>query len=326
MPDWIHFDGEQRALHLFGVKMVGMNAENLNKLLITIVLILIFWIIGRALNVFTHLLRKKNQRVAFWLKQVLRVFLTGLLAMVLLSLWFNEPSRLAAALGLFSAGLAFALQKVVTSIAGYFVILRGNTFNVGDRITMGGVRGDVIALNFIQTTIMEMGQPPSVQTAEPAMWVRSRQYTGRLVKISNDKIFDHPVFNYTKEFPYIWEEMTLPVSYKDDPKKGEEILLAAAEKHTARIQEVSAEDLKEIERRYAIAKTEIKPRVYWRLTDNWIELSLRFITANQDIREIKDVMSREILQNLKEAGMGVGSTTIEVVSLPDLKMRNMPHY
>ena len=44
-----------------------------------------------------------------------------------------------------TAGLAFALQNVVTSFAGYFVILRGKTFNVGDRIVMGGVRGDVIA-------------------------------------------------------------------------------------------------------------------------------------------------------------------------------------
>ena len=73
----------------------------------------------------------------------------------LLSIWFDNPNNLAMGLGLASAGLAFALQKVITSLAGYVVILRGKTFNVGDRITMGGVRGDVIALGFIQTTIME---------------------------------------------------------------------------------------------------------------------------------------------------------------------------
>ena len=97
--------------------------------------------------------------------------------------------------------LAFALQQVITSIAGYFVILRGNTFIVGDRITMGGVRGDVMRLGFIQTTIMEMGQPPSVQGASPAMWVHSRQFTGRIVTVSNAKIFADMVFNYTRDFP-----------------------------------------------------------------------------------------------------------------------------
>ena len=65
----------------------------------------------------------------------------------------------------------------------------------------------------MQTTIMEMGQPPPVQNADPAMWVKSRQYTGRMVTVTNDKIFDEPVFNYTKEFPYIWEEMSLPITY-----------------------------------------------------------------------------------------------------------------
>ena len=128
-----------------------------------------------------------------------------------------------------TAGLAFALQKVVTAVAGYFVILRGKTFNVGDRITMGGVRGDVIALGFIQTTIMEMGQPPAVEAnTDPAMWVRSRQFTGRIVTVTNDKIFDEPVYNYTRDFPYIWEEMRLPIGYKADRARAERILLDAA--------------------------------------------------------------------------------------------------
>ena len=39
---------------------------------------------------------------------------------------------------------------------------------------MGGVRGDVVALGSFQTTIMEMGEPPPVQSAEPAVWVHSR--------------------------------------------------------------------------------------------------------------------------------------------------------
>src|SRR5207237_3024096 len=127
------------------------------------------------------------------------------------SIWFDDPTRLTTAMGLVTAGLAFALQRVVTAVAGYLLILRGNTFNVGDRIVMGGVRGDVVALGFLQTTIMEMGQPPPVQNPDPAMWVKARQYTGRMVTVSNAKVFDEPVFNYTRDFPYIWDELTIPV-------------------------------------------------------------------------------------------------------------------
>lgn len=46
----------------------------------------------------------------------------------------------------------------------------------------------MIALNFMQTVIMEMGEPPSVQDSDPGMWVQSRQYSGRIVTVSNAKI------------------------------------------------------------------------------------------------------------------------------------------
>jgi small-conductance mechanosensitive channel len=128
----------------------------------------------------------------------------------------------------------------VTAVAGYFVILRGKTFNVGDRIVMGGVRGDVIALSFTQTTIMEMGQPPSVASDDPGMWVKRRQYTGRIVTVSNSKIFDEPVYNYSRDFPYIWEEISLPVSYTADRKRAEEVLLDVARRHAVRGNSVAA--------------------------------------------------------------------------------------
>jgi small-conductance mechanosensitive channel len=198
------------------------------------------------------------------------------------------------------------------------VILRGNTFTVGDRITMGGVRGDVTALGLIQTTIMEMGQPPSVQNADPAQWVRARQYSGRMVTVTNDKIFDEPVYNYSREFPYIWEEISLPVKYTADRRRVEQILLDAAGRHTQSFMQFSESDLAELERRYVMKRSDIHPRVYWRLTDNWLELTVRFICAESGIREVKDAMTRDILAALGAAGIELASATFEVVGLPNV--------
>lgn len=47
---------------------------------------------------------------------------------------------------------------------------------------------------------------------DPAVWVNSRQYTGRLVTVTNGAIFNEPVYNYTRDFPYLWEEIVLPGS------------------------------------------------------------------------------------------------------------------
>ncbi|MGY1609265.1 mechanosensitive ion channel domain-containing protein [Geodermatophilus sp. SYSU D00700] len=209
---------------------------------------------------------------------------------------------------------------MITALAGYLVILRGETFNVGDRITMGGVRGDVIALGFIRTTIMEMGQPPAVQPADPAQWVRSRQYTGRVVTVTNDKVFDEAVYNYTRDFPYLWEELSLPIRYTDDRGRAEQILLDAARRQTVAADDVPAAALAAMQQRYFVREADLEPRVYWRLTDNWLELTVRFLTGVYGVRDVKDTMAREVLAALEEAGIGLASATFEVVGVPPLRL------
>jgi small-conductance mechanosensitive channel len=314
--DWFELAGPNRAVEIFGLRLVGVNAENGKKLLLTLALI---FIVLAVIKLFRALLRRvlrerANNPAGFWARQALSLTGAALLFFGVVSIWFDDPTRLTTALGLVTAGLAFALQKVITALAGYLVILRGKTFAVGDRIVMGGVRGDVIALGFTQTSIMEMGQPPPVQKDEPAIWVQSRQYTGRIVTVSNARIFDEPVYNYTREFPFLWEELRIPVSYRADRRKAERILLAAAARHSVQHEELSEDALREMQRRFFMKSPDVKPRVYLRLTDNWIELTVRFIARDHEIREQKDAISRDVLEAFEAAGIEVASTTLQLVS------------
>jgi len=311
-------------MRLFGIRFVGFNAENGQKLLLTIAFLVIVVLLHRLLPILVRRVvrGRSNEQTQFWVRQGLNLATALLILIGLLSIWFDDPTRLATAAGLVTAGLAFALQRVVTALAGYFVILRGKNFSVGDRITMGGVRGDVVALGFIQTTIMEMGQPPSVQGADPAVWVRSRQYTGRVVTVSNDKIFDEPIYNYTRDFPYLWEEMVIPITYTADRQRAEAIMLAAVQHHTESVEALGREALDQMQRRYFVhAVTDLSPRVYYRITDNWLELSVRFITTEHGVREVKDAISRDMLAALDEAGIGIASATYDIVGFPPIQLK-----
>ena len=150
-------------MHLLGINWLGLNAENLRKLGLSLGFILAVVVIHYVLRVLNRAVlpghRPQILRARFWVRQGIQLFTAILGILGLISIWFDNPARLATAFGLVTAGIAFALQRVITAFAGYFVILRGQNFTVGDRITMGGVRGDVVALSFIQTQIMEMGQP-----------------------------------------------------------------------------------------------------------------------------------------------------------------------
>jgi len=167
--------GANRALRIFGVKLLGFTPENARKFAISVLLLAVMVVTGRILKAIARRGARdaKSERVAFWTRQGISISVAVVSLLGLVSIWFDNPSRLSTAFGLITAGLAFALQRVVTAVAGYIVILRGKTFNAGDRITMGGIRGDVIALGFLQTAIMEMGQPPSVQNADPQCGYRA---------------------------------------------------------------------------------------------------------------------------------------------------------
>ena len=307
---------------LFGIKFIGLNWTNFQKLLFTLALFALVLLLRWALRATARALARhgRSERLVFWIRQGGSLFCTAFLLLGLMSIWFDNPQRLTTAIGLVTAGLAFALQNVVTSVAGYFVILRGNNFSVGDRITMGGVRGDVIALGFIQTTIMEMGQPPPVQGADPAVWVKSRQYTGRVVTVSNGEIFKSAVYNYTRDFPYIWEEMVIPITYTADRVKAEEIMLAAAAKHALQREEVSQTELDLMATRYFITVEDFAPKVYYRITDNWLELTVRFLYNVRGVRDLKDAMSRDILTAFDAAGLGIASATYDIVGFPPLRV------
>jgi len=303
---------------LFGVRLLGVSTETLRKAILTLAFTLAIVIVRSLLEWVVRASgrnRRREQR-RFWVRQVVNLFTAAIFLLGLLSIWFDDPSRLATGIGLVSAGLAFALQKVVTSLAGYFVIIRSRVFTIGERITMGGVRGDVISLGFLKTTLMEMGDPSSDTTS---VWVRGRQYTGRIVTVTNDKIFEEPIYNATREFPFLWDEIQIPITYASDRNRAEAILLQAARRATADIQREAEPHRRHLNDEYHLEVDTLEPRVYYRITDNWLELSLRFISHDRTTREIKDRISRDILKGLDEAGIGIASTTIDIVAFPPVR-------
>ncbi|WP_242186139.1 mechanosensitive ion channel domain-containing protein [Sphingomonas sp. CARO-RG-8B-R24-01] len=312
-------------MRFLGIDWVGVNPENGQKLLLSLAFVMIVVVVSRVLRWLVGVILRNTDtaglQTKFWTRQGISLLSAVILILGLLSIWFSDPTRLATALGLVTAGLAFALQQPVTAIAGYFVVLRGSTFNVGDRISMGGVRGDVLRLGFIQTTIMEMGQPPSVQGADPAMWVKSRQFTGRIVTVSNSKIFSEPVFNYTRDFPFMWEEMAIPITYDADRAKVEAILLDAARAFAGSERDIAADAKADMETRFGVDPIDLDPKVFFRITDNWLELTVRFIVTTHRIRAIKDAMSRQIIAALDEANIGIASATYDIVGLPPVELR-----
>ncbi|MGD9749555.1 MAG: mechanosensitive ion channel family protein [Acidimicrobiia bacterium] len=249
--------------------------------------------------------RLEDRYARYYARKLVRYAFAVVAVLALAVVWRAFAGRLGVVLGLLAAGIAFAMQEVIGALAGWFNILFGRIFRVGDRIQMGGVRGDVIDVTPLRTKIMEIGAPE-----EGESWVRGRQHTGRIVAISNKATFTEPVFNYSAIFEFIWEELSVPVAHDEDWRAARDILAEEARRASSTVG--AEEAINEMARRYPIARADVEPRVYTRATDNWVELSARFVVPVRSARRAKDEMTERVLARLQEAQIPIASTTAEV--------------
>jgi len=214
-------------------------------------------------------------------------------------------------LGLLSAGLAFTLQELILSIAGSVYIFVVKVYEPGDRIEINGIKGDVIDVDSIYTTMMEIGQ-----------WVESDNYTGRIVKLSNAFVFKGPVYNYSKDFPFIWDEFNLPIRYGSDIDLAKSIIIKAATTILAEYTKASKDQWKEVVNKYYIEDAMVEPTLATTLTDNWIKFNLRYIVDYKKRRITKHILN-DLIRTEIEATNGkvvLASQTIELIKIPDLKV------
>jgi len=231
------------------------------------------------------------------------IFVVAIVAMAIV--WRSLAGNVGVILGFAAAGIAFAMQEVIGAVAGWFNVTSGRIYRIGDRIELGGVRGDVIDITLLRTKMLEIGSATDDKT-----WVKGRQHTGRIVAVSNKSTFTSPVYNFSAIFEFIWEELTVPIAYRSDWHEAETIIKEEAVAASA--SEGAKAAISAMERRYPIPHAEVEPRVFVRATDNWMELSARFVVPVRGARTAKDEITRRIRDRLDEAGIEIASETEEV--------------
>ena len=237
------------------------------------------------------------------------IFLAAVVALAVV--WRSLAGNVGVIFGFAAAGIAFAMQEVIGAIAGWFNITSGRIYRIGDRVELGGVRGDVIDVTLLRTKMLEIGS-----AEDDKSWVKGRQHTGRIVAVSNKATFTSPVYNFSAVFEFIWEELTVPIAYRSDWHQAENII--KEEPVRASASEGARDAISAMERRYPIPHAEVAPRVFVRATDNWMELSARFVVPVRKARTAKDEITRRIRERLDEAGIEIASETEDLsVRFPD---------
>jgi small-conductance mechanosensitive channel len=196
-------------------------------------------------------------------------------------------------------------------VAGWVAIFSSNLYNPGDRIEINKVKGDVIDIGITKTTLMEIGE-----------WVNSDNYNGRIVKVSNAFVFKGTIHNYSTDFPFVWDEINLPVRYGSDLVLANRLIMQTAEKLLYEYAQFAKKHWKDMVKKYLIEDAHVEPTLTFKLTDNWIEFNLRFVVDYKRRRTTKNELFRE-LQTAIESTNGkvvLASATYEVTGIPEVKV------
>lgn len=281
------------------------HPESLNVIRYLVWVILIV-IIVQSLRKF---LKKKLPNSSTRYKSQKGIEIVGYILLAVLSVTFftGNIEDFTIAIGLFTAGVAFTLQELILSIAGSLYIFLVKVYAPGDRIEINGIKGDVIDIDSIYTTMMEIGE-----------WVTSDNYSGRIVKLSNAFVFKGPIYNYSQDFPFIWDEFNLPIRHGSDVALTKEILIKVAREVLAEYVAFSKEHWTTVVKKYYIEDALVDPTLAITLTDNWIQFNLRYIVDYKRRRLTKDLLHAKIQEAvLKTDGrVTIASTTLEVIKMP----------
>jgi small-conductance mechanosensitive channel len=272
--------------------------------------IAIIWLIIKAIqkSLFSKIRDNDNRYRAKKFGSFIGYFLTIVLITVVFS---DKLGGLTVALGVAGAGIAFALQEVIASFAGWLAIMFGGFYKTGDRVQLGGIKGDVMDIGVLRTTIMETGQ-----------WVDGDLYNGRIVLIANSFVFKEPVFNYSGDFPFLWDEIKVPVQYGSNYEKAREILSNAGQVVAGDLSKQSLETWHTLQNKYRLEDAQTEPMVSIVANDNWVEFTLRYVVNFKRRRVTKTDLFTMILKEFEGTNGEVkfASATFQLVEAPELRI------
>lgn len=269
-------------------------------------------LIGLIFLFFTNFLVKKwlNRSISntdnkYKARKAVNFFAYFLFIIIILIVFNDKIKNIGVFLGVFAAGIAFALQEVIMSFAGWLNIIITGKISVGQRIKVGEIKGDVIDIGVMSTTFMEVGE-----------WVNGDLYNGCISSMANSFVFKENIHNYSAEFPFLWDEITVPIRLNSDYKSARDIFTKVLDEVCGDYAQQSQLKWKKMNNKFRVEEAQVLPMISLVFNENWITFTLRYVVDYKKRRGTKDIIFSRILDELKEhKNIQIASSAMEITDM-----------
>jgi len=238
--------------------------------------------------------RKSKTLEHYNLVRVLRLISILLIALVIISILFVNWYAAAVSFGVISLILSFSLQTPLTSLIAWAYILARSPYRVGDRIKINSFKGDVVEINYMDTTLWEMGGD----------YLTNDVPIGKLIRFPNSLVLQNAVFNYSwKKFPCIWNEVSVFVPYKSDLDFVEKVMKEVTVQELGPEHTKKIKDFKEGVKHTSVDEDDINEHPFVSFSikgETWIQAIVTYAVEPKLAGELRSRLIKEIMKELKK--------------------------
>jgi len=264
--------------------VIGMSHSIQYKILATLIIGFLLYLIRRLVLHFV-LLNVEAPKVRYNWEKSLSYTNYVVFFIIIAPIWITELQSMGTFLGLLSAGLAIALKDPISNFFAWIYILIKKPFEMGDRIQIGEVEGDVLNISFFEFSMLEIKN-----------WVQADQSTGRIIHVPNGLLFTKPVINYNQAMDYIWNEIPVVVTFESDWKKAKAILQEIEEIHLKPMVKKARAHMKKALKEHHVYYSSVSPTVYTAINPNGVRLTLRYLCNPRKRRSTEQMAVEAILE------------------------------
>lgn len=272
----------QDLLELIHQLRTDYSHEIVRSLMLVAVLLLIRVVVGRILSSNVSVPVEERRRWSISTRNFL--FISGLAGIGMI--WANELQTIAVSMLAFAAALILATKELILCVSGFVVRHASNSYSLGDHIEVGSIRGRVVDIGLLSTTVMEIGPQHN-----------AHQMTGRALTFPNSLLLSNAVIRENYMGDYVMHIINIPMGYHIPPSRAQRLLLEAAEQHCQQHVEAARGHMERMAERYLVDTPSVEPRIGMQAVDEKrYQLILRIAIPAKERQRIEQAIIHQFME------------------------------
>jgi small-conductance mechanosensitive channel len=258
---------------------VGPYLDTIYFFIVVIFVFVVFSIILRIIKrvLLSKVSRKKQISNVVTFLSLLKFLFAILLFIIIIFAYYRSWGDIGFVMGLLTVALGMALQKPITGVFAWLIIISRKQFSIGDRVIISNIKGDITNITLTHIHLEEVGGT-----------IDGEEKSNRTIIMPTSIIFEKEIINYNEKDDIILDEVTVSITYESNLEMAEKIMNSAVKTVMTPLWNNFSK------------KKLIGSHIRLKTKDSGLDITVRYHTLAMKRNSIATDIIREILKHIRK--------------------------